>query len=136
MKASMTFLEPANVFILISCLGIIFALGEMLWRERREWRKPFWIAAATIWILAFGLGGRQAWLLVWRMIGGGGPEWMTDNLSRIGVLYAFSFLIAVGASGIVRSFSKERWGDKLWVFFMTMACIGFAITFFFYSYDL
>lgn len=118
-------LEWMNAFLFFISVGIQITFGLVMWHNRKEWWGAVFKAAVGIEVYHIGESGRQGWYWLWSHFGERNIAWLQG--SRIGWLYLFGSLVAVGAVCMIRVFSERRYGVWLWLPAITTAVIGASL---------
>jgi hypothetical protein len=121
-------LQAKNAFISLINLAALGVFVTILISDRDNFRDVYWRALALVALYFLGEGSEQIWYWAWRHFGHGNPLWLTDW--RIVVVLAFNVLIAASCVGIIRMFTRERFGSRMWIAVTGICLLLTAASFF------
>ena len=122
-----TVLQAKNAFISLLNIAALGVFVAILIGDRDNYRDVYWRALALVALYFLGEGCEQVWYWAWRHYGGGNPAWLTDW--RIVVVLGFNAAIALGCVGIIRMFTLQRFGKRLWLGVVGACALLTAVSF-------
>ncbi len=118
-----TLLQTKNAFIFLLNVSMMAIFLSILITDRASRWRPYYKALIFIAIYFLGEGLEQLWYWIWRHYANGNRAWLTDM--PLAILLGINSIIAIGGIGIIKLFTLERYGHRLWLGVL-LICLVFA----------